>query len=156
MEPAARDRIRADSYYHAARGLRALLQGAAVRPGRARDGAEVREHDHAAPVDSGNDKIEAERDDYFDAGVRHRVFDGVNVGIDGYYKIGHDQLDLAQLASSVVTAPLNYRESRGWGSDYSLTYERNGLSAYLNFSYAVLQAEHISAGAFLADDADGN
>ena len=28
------------------------------------------------------------------------------------------------------------------------------MSAYLNFSYAVLQAQHISAGAFLADDAD--
>jgi hypothetical protein len=34
------------------------------------------------------------------------------VGVDGFYKIGHDQLDLAQLAGSVVTAPLNYRESR--------------------------------------------
>jgi hypothetical protein len=52
-----------------------------------------------------------------------------------------------------VTAPLNYRESRAWGSDFSPTFERNELSAYLNFSYAVLQAQHISAGAFLADDA---
>jgi hypothetical protein len=108
---------------------------------------------NAAPVDSGNDKIEAERDDYFDAGVRQRVASGVNVGVDGFYKIGHDQLDLAQLAGTVVTAPLNYRESRAWGSDFSLTFERNGLSAYLNFSYSVLQAKHISAGAFLADNA---
>jgi outer membrane receptor protein involved in Fe transport len=106
-----------------------------------------------APVNSGNDKIEAERDDYFDVGIRQRVVEGVNVGVDGFYKIGHDQLDLAQLAGSVVTAPLNYRESRAWGSDFSLTFERGGLSAYLNFSYAVLQAQHISAGAFLANDA---
>ncbi len=108
---------------------------------------------NAAPVNSGNDKIEAERDDYFDAGIRQRVAEGLNVGVDGFYKIGHDQLDLAQLAGTVVTAPLNYRESRGWGSDFSLTYERSGLSAYLNFSYAVLQAKYISAGAFLADSA---
>jgi outer membrane receptor protein involved in Fe transport len=108
---------------------------------------------NAAPVNSGNDKIEAERDDYFDVGIRQRLAEGVNAGVDGFYKIGHDQLDLAQLAGSVVTAPLNYRESRGWGSDFSLTFERGGLSAYLNFSYAVLQAQHISAGAFLADDA---
>jgi outer membrane receptor protein involved in Fe transport len=108
---------------------------------------------NAAPIDSGNDKIEAERDDYFDAGIRQRVLEGLNVGVDGFYKIGHDQLDLAQLAGTVVTAPLNYRESRSWGSDFSLTFERKGLSAYLNFSYAVLQAKHISAGAFLADDA---
>ena len=109
---------------------------------------------NAAPIDSGNDKIEAETDDYFDVGIRQRVLDGLNVGVDGFYKIGHDQLDLAQLAGSVVTAPLNYRESRGWGSDFSVTFERSGLSAYLNFSYAVLQAQHISAGAFLADNAD--
>ncbi len=108
---------------------------------------------NAAPINSGNDKIEAETDDYFDAGVRQRLIDGVNLGVDGFYKFGHDQLDLAQLAGSVVTAPLNYRSSRAWGSDFSLTLERNGLSAYLNFSYAVLQAQHISAGAFLADDA---
>jgi outer membrane receptor protein involved in Fe transport len=108
---------------------------------------------NAAPVNSGNDKIEAETDDYFDAGIRQRVVEGVNVGVDGFYKIGHDQLDLAQLAGSVVTAPLNYRKSRAWGSDFSLTLERNGLSAYLNFSYAVLQAQKITAGAFLADDA---
>ncbi len=109
---------------------------------------------NAAPIDSGNDKIEAETDDYFDVGIRQRVLDGLNVGVDGFYKIGHDQLDLAQLAGSVVTAPLNYRESRGWGSDFSVTFERSGLSAYLNFSYAVLQAQHISAGAFLAGNAD--
>jgi outer membrane receptor protein involved in Fe transport len=106
-----------------------------------------------APVNSGNDKIEAERDDYFDVGIRQRIVEDVNVGVDGFFKFGHDQLDLAQLAGSVVTAPLNYRESRAWGSDFSLTFERSGLSAYLNFSYAVLQAQHISAGAFLADDA---
>jgi outer membrane receptor protein involved in Fe transport len=108
---------------------------------------------NAAPVNSGNDKIEAETDDYFDVGVRQRLLEGLNAAVDGFYKIGHDQLDLAQLAGSVVTAPLNYRESRGWGSDFSLIYERGPLSAYLNFSYAVLQAQHISAGAFLADNA---
>ncbi|HEY6419996.1 MAG TPA: TonB-dependent receptor [Candidatus Binataceae bacterium] len=108
---------------------------------------------NAAPVNSGNDKIEAERDDYFDAGIRQRVAEGLSLGLDGFYKFGHDQLDLAQLGGTVVTAPLNYRKSRAWGSDFSLTYERKGLSAYLNFSYAVLQAKYIKAGAFLADDA---
>jgi outer membrane receptor protein involved in Fe transport len=108
---------------------------------------------NAAPVNSGNDKIEAETDDYFDVGIRQRIVENLNAGVDGFYKFGHDQLDLAQLAGSVVTAPLNYRSSRAWGSDLSLTFERDGLSAYLNFSYAVLQAKYISAGAFLADDA---
>lgn len=109
---------------------------------------------NAAPVNSGNDRIPAERDDYFDAGIRQRIFGGLNAGVDGFYKIGHDQLDLAQLAGSVVTAPLSYSQSRAWGSSFSLTYKRESLTAYFNFAYSVLQAKNIDAGAFLADDAD--
>jgi outer membrane receptor protein involved in Fe transport len=108
---------------------------------------------NAAPVNSGNDRIEAETDDYFDAGIRQRILEHLNVGLDGFYKFGHHQLDLSQLGSEVVTAPLNYRRSRAYGSDFSLAYQDPKLTAYLNFSYAVLQAQYISAGAFLADDA---
>jgi outer membrane receptor protein involved in Fe transport len=108
----------------------------------------------AAPVNSGSDRIGAETDDYFDAGIRQRILEHLNVGLDGFFKLGHNQLDLAQLSSSLVTAPLTYRRSRAWGSDFSLAYEREALSAYLNFSYAVLQAQYINGGAFLADDAD--
>jgi len=108
---------------------------------------------NAAPVNSGNDRIPAERDDYFDAGVRQRIVAGLNAGVDGFYKIGHDQLDLAQLAGSVITAPLSYSQSRAWGSSFSLTFKREPLTAYLNFAYAVLQAKSIDGGAFLADDA---
>jgi outer membrane receptor protein involved in Fe transport len=107
----------------------------------------------AAPVDSGSDKIGAETDDYFDAGIRQRILAHLNVGLDGFFKLGHNQLDLAQFGSTVVTAPLTYRKSRAWGSDLSLAFEREALNAYLNFSYAVLQAKYINAGAFLADDA---
>ncbi len=109
---------------------------------------------NAAPVNSGSDRIAAETDDYFDLGIRQRVLEHLNVGLDGFSKLGHSQLDLAQLAGSVVTAPLTYRKSRAWGSDLSFVLQREPLNAYLNFSYAVLQARHINGGAFLADDAD--
>jgi outer membrane receptor protein involved in Fe transport len=109
---------------------------------------------NAEPVNSGSDKIDAETDDYFDAGIRQRIFEHLNAGLDGFFKFGHHQLDLSQLGSTVVTAPLNYRKSRAYGSDFSLAYQDEALRAYFNFSYAVLQARYISAGAFLADDAD--
>ncbi len=109
---------------------------------------------NAAPTNSGSDKISAETDDYFDVGVRQRILTHLNLGLDGFFKLGHNQLDLAQFGSTVVTAPLTYRRSRAWGSDFSLAFEREALSAYLNFSYSVLQAKYINGGAFLADDAD--
>ena len=107
---------------------------------------------NAAPVNSGSDRIGAETDDYFDLGIRQRIIKHLNVGLDGFFKLGHNQLDLAQLGSTLVTAPLTYRRSRAWGSDLSLAYQDEALSAYLNFSYTVLQARYINAGAFLADD----
>ncbi len=108
----------------------------------------------AAPVNSGNDKVGAETDDYFDIGIRQRILEHLNVGLDGFFKLGQNQLDLAQLNGTLVTAPLTYRKSRAWGSDLSFVYGDDPIHAYLNFSYAVLQAKYINAGAFLADDAD--
>jgi hypothetical protein len=108
---------------------------------------------NAAPASGGSDRIGAETDDYFDVGIRQRVVEHLNLGLDGFFKFGHNQLDLAQLGSTVVTAPLTYRRSRACGSDFSLAYEDEALSAYLNFSYSALQARYINAGAFLADDA---
>ncbi len=108
---------------------------------------------NAATTSNGNDRIPAERDDYFDLGIRRRLLDGLDAGLDGFFKLGHDQLDLAQLAGSLVFAPLSYQSSRGWGSDFSLAWQRGMLSAYFNFSYAVLQATNITVGQFLADSA---
>jgi outer membrane receptor protein involved in Fe transport len=112
-------------------------------------------HTTGAVTDAGgSDKIGAETDDYFDVGIRQRIRRHLNVGVDGFFKLAHNQLDLAQFGNTVVTAPLTYRQGRGWGSDFSLAYEDDPLAAYFNFSYAVLQAKYINAGAFLADDAD--
>jgi outer membrane receptor protein involved in Fe transport len=108
---------------------------------------------NAAPVSNGNDKVSAERDDYFDVGLRQRLFADLNIGADGFFKFGHDQLDLAQFAETQVSAPLAYRKSRGWGSDLSVIYQHDNLSGYLNFSYSVLQARKIAAAQFLADSA---
>jgi len=109
---------------------------------------------NAAPVNGGNDRVSAERDDYFDIGAEQTLIRGVTLATDGFFKFGHDQLDLAQFAGTQVVAPLNYRASRGWGSDLSLSGQRGDFSGYFNFSYAVLEARNISAGQFLADDAD--
>ncbi len=108
---------------------------------------------NAAPINSGSDKIGAETDDYFDVGIRQRIVQHLNLGLDGFFKLGHNQLDLAQFGGTVVTAPLTYRRSRAWGSDFSLAYQGETLTTYLNFSYSVLQARYINAGGFLAGDA---
>jgi hypothetical protein len=83
-------------------------------------------------------------------GIRQRIVEHLNLGVDGFFKLGHNQLDLAQLGGTVDGA-LTYRRSRAWARTH-LAYQDETLTAYLN-SYSVLQARYINAGAFLADDA---
>jgi len=101
-------------------------------------------------VASGNPKVKAEQDHYFDTGVTWKLSHQLNVSVDGFFLIAHDKLDLAQFGSTYVFAPLSYRDGRSWGADFSLVHSGERLSGYFNFSYAVLQAKDIVAGQFLA------
>lgn len=103
-------------------------------------------------VTQGNQKIPAETDDFFDVGLARRLPLNLALSLDSYFLVAQHKLDLAQLGSTYITAPLSYRQGRGWGTDLSLVEEHASYSAYLNFSYAVLQAKDITAGQFLADD----
>jgi hypothetical protein len=103
---------------------------------------------NAAAVSNGNDKVSAERDDYFDVGFRQRLFEGLNIGADAFFKFGHNQLDLAQFARTQVSAPRNYRKSRSWGSDPTVTYQNNSISGYLNFSYRSFRRARLPLGSF--------
>ncbi len=103
-----------------------------------------------AEIPYGSDKISAERDDYFTLGIRQKL-QNLNIGIDGFGQLSHEQLDLAQFAGTPLLSSLSYRRGRSWGADLTLNYQSTDLTSYLNFSYAVLQARDIAAGQFLAD-----
>jgi hypothetical protein len=103
-------------------------------------------------ITSGSQSINAEEDNYFDAGLAHAFTPGLSLSLDGFFFLAHNKLDLAQFANTYVFAPLNYQHGRSWGADLSIVRTANGLSAYFNFSYAVLQATDVSAGQFLVDD----
>jgi len=103
-------------------------------------------------VTQGSQKIPAETDDFFDVGLARQLPLNLALSLDSYFLVARHKLDLAQLGSTYVTAPLSYRQGRGWGTDVSLVEGRGAFSAYLNLSYAVIQAKDITAGQFLADN----
>jgi outer membrane receptor protein involved in Fe transport len=106
----------------------------------------------APEVTSGNQKIKAEDDEFFDAGVTQRLPLGLSASLEGFFMWATDKLDLAQFGSTYIFAPLQYQYGRLWGADFSLVKSMGLFSAYFNFSYAVAQAKNIVAGQFLADD----
>lgn len=106
----------------------------------------------APAVASGNQRIKAEDDQFFDAGVTQRMPLGVNASLEGFFMWANDKLDLAQFGNTYVFAPLQYQHGRVWGADFSLAKSARRLSAYFNFSYTIAQATNIVAGQFLAGD----
>jgi outer membrane receptor protein involved in Fe transport len=108
----------------------------------------------ASAVTSGNQKIKAEDDEFFDGGITQRLPLGIGATLEGFFMWATNKLDLAQFGSTYVFAPLQYQHGRLWGADFSLVKSTGPLSAYFNFSYAVAQATNIVAGQFLASDPD--
>jgi hypothetical protein len=106
----------------------------------------------ASPISSGNQNIKAEDDNYFDVGMNQVLPWELNADVEGFFFLAKNKLDLAQFGSTYIFAPLNYRNGRGWGTDFSLTRTGTRLSAYFNFSYEVVQGENVSAGQFLVDN----
>jgi len=103
-------------------------------------------------ITSGNQNIKAEDDEFFDAGVSRRLPFGLNATFEGFFMWATNKLDLAQVGSTYIFAPLQYTHGRLWGADLSLVKTTSRLSAYFNFSYSVVEAKNIAAGQFLLDD----
>ncbi len=106
----------------------------------------------APAINSGNQEIQAEDDEFFDAGIVQRLPLELNASLEGWFQWASNKLDLAQFGKTYIFAPLEYRHGRGWGADFSLVKSTRHLSVYINFSYAIQQATEVIAGQFLVDD----
>ncbi len=107
-----------------------------------------------APDQVTNDPVKAERADYFDAGISQKLTAEWQVGLDGYYKLAHNQLDDGFFGASLVPSAFNYRQGRIYGVEFTTNYARGGFSAYVNTAYSVAQGENIASAQFLFSAAD--
>jgi outer membrane receptor protein involved in Fe transport len=99
----------------------------------------------------GNDTVQPERDNYFDAGIVRRITPHLNLSLDNYFKLADQMLDSNQFGNALIFTPTNYAHGRSWGSELSLTYAKGSLSGYFNFSYEVLQATDVTTMQFTFD-----
>jgi len=84
----------------------------------------------APMITSGNQKIEAEDDEFFDAGISQQLRWGLNATVEGWFLWATNKLDLAQFGKTYIFAPLQYGYGRGWGTDFSLVKNTQRLSFY--------------------------
>ena len=106
---------------------------------------------------SGTDQdspVKAERSNYFDVGISQKLAPGLQVGLDGYYKQAHNQLDDGLFGQSLILSAFNYTHGRVYGVEATGSYTHGGFNAYANLAWSVAEGEDWSSAQFLFDPAD--
>ena len=95
--------------------------------------------------------VRPERSHYFDVGVTQRILPGLDVGLDGYYKIATNLLDDGQFGQALVLTAFNYAKAYNEGGELKVNYVNGGFRAYGNLSVAQQRATQVSSNQYLFD-----
>ena len=98
-----------------------------------------------------NDPVKVEKSHNFDIGVTHTFAPGLEVGVDTYYKLAHDQIDDGQFGAANIDVPYNFNTASTYGVDFSVDYTHGGFTAYGDFSAADSWRKGIASGQFQVD-----
>jgi outer membrane receptor protein involved in Fe transport len=101
-----------------------------------------------------DDPVKAERSDYFDAGLTQKLAPGLSVGVDGYYKYAHNQLDDGLFGQTLILSAFNYAKGKVYGVEFTGNYAHGGFSTYANVAWSVAQGEDWNSAQFLFDPND--
>jgi outer membrane receptor protein involved in Fe transport len=85
-----------------------------------------------------NDPVRPERAHVFDVGVVQKILPipGLEVGIDGYYKIARDLLDDGQFGAAYVLSGFNYDRANNLGLELKSSYTNGNFRIYGNVAWA--------------------
>ena len=101
-----------------------------------------------------DDRVKAERSDYFDAGLSQKLAPGFTVGLDGYYKRARNQLDDGLFGQTLILSAFNYAKGEIYGLEFTASYTNGGFSAYANLAHSVAKGQEWNSAQFLFDPAD--
>jgi outer membrane receptor protein involved in Fe transport len=88
----------------------------------------------AAPAVLEDDKVKAERSNYYDFGVEQTIAKGFTVGVDTYFKQATDLIDEGQFGAPIILTPFNYAHGQVYGEELTGSYHVGGFSAYANLA----------------------
>ena len=95
-----------------------------------------------------------ERSNYFDAGITQKIFPGLEVGVDAYYKLARDLLDDGQFGAALVLDAFNYEKAINRGIEFKANYNWANFSAYGNVAVGDQKGKNIVSNQFLIDPGD--
>jgi outer membrane receptor protein involved in Fe transport len=108
-----------------------------------------------SPALSPNDTApQAERANYYDAGVQQKITPEFTIGLDNYYKQSANLIDEGQFGAPIILTPFNYRYGKQYGSELTFNYTTRTLSAYLNLAVQSAKGKEIESAQFNFSQAD--
>ncbi len=105
----------------------------------------------ADPNNNESSPVRSERYHYFDAGLTQKILPGLQLGLDGYYKIKKYVLDEGQFGPAMIFSPNNADHGEVYGVELTLNYEKGGFSAYGNLAVSRAKANGLISGQFQFD-----
>ena len=98
-----------------------------------------------------NSPLLPERSHVFDVGVVQKIYPvpGLEVGVDGYYKLARDLLDDGQFGAAYVLNGFNYDRGENIGLELKSTYTNGNFRAWGNVAWAKQIATNVVSNQFL-------
>jgi outer membrane receptor protein involved in Fe transport len=98
-----------------------------------------------------NSPVLPERSHVFDVGVVQKIYPipGLEIGVDGYYKIARDLLDDGQFGAAYVLNGFNYDRGENIGLEFKSSYINGNFRIYGNVALAKQIATTIVSNQFL-------
>ena len=98
---------------------------------------------------SQNDKVRAERANYFDIGITHKANKNLTLALDGYYKESKNMLDEHQFGNSLLYSPFNFAKGKTYGIEFKGDYQKGNFSSYFNFAAQRVYATRVNSAQYI-------
>jgi outer membrane receptor protein involved in Fe transport len=96
-----------------------------------------------------NNVVQAERANYFDAGISQKITKNLQVGVDGYYKEAQEQLDDGLFGQTLILSAFNYDKGKVYGVEFTGSYNQGGFSCYANLAWSQAYGQNWNSAQFL-------
>lgn len=91
----------------------------------------------------------AERSDYYDIGVEHKLFEkSLTLGVDAYGETSQHLIDEGQFGAPIILTPFNYRYGRIGGIEFTSDYSIRRFSAYGNLAFQSAKGKDVESSQF--------
>lgn len=101
-----------------------------------------------------NNKVEPERDNYYDLGAEQIVLPGWRIGEDAYDKDATNLIDEGQFGAPIILTAFNYAKGEVHGYELTSSYDRGPVSLYGNVALSRAIGKDIDSAQFNFSAAD--